>query len=78
MKGIIDTSEPVHKYKVLMSELIGYYVDVAASSPEEARKFANNPDIRQHWHKYDIKVVETSPVSAELIPLKDVKDSSST
>ena len=67
MKGIIDTSEPVYKYKVLMSELIGYYVDVAASSPEEAQKFANNPDIRDKWHKYGIAVVETAPVSATLI-----------
>ena len=67
MKGIIDTSEPVHKYKVLMAKLIGYYVDVAASTPEEAKKFANNPDLRDKWHEYDIKVVETSTVSAELI-----------
>lgn len=67
MKGIIDTSKPVYKYKVLMSELLGYYVNVAASSPEEAQQYANNPKIRQHWNKYDIKVVETTPVSAELI-----------
>jgi hypothetical protein len=67
MKGIIDTSEPVYKYKVLMSELIGYYVDVAASSPEEAQKFASNREIRDKWHKYGIAVVETAPVSATLI-----------
>lgn len=67
MKGIIDTSEPVHKYKVLMSELIGYYVDVAASSPEEAQKFASNREIRDKWNKYGIAVVETAPVSATLI-----------
>jgi len=67
MKGIIDTSEPVYKYKVLMSELIGYHVDVAASSPEEAKKFANNPDLRDKWHEYGIAVVETAPVSATLI-----------
>jgi hypothetical protein len=67
MKGIIDTSEPVYKYKVLMSKLIGYYVDVAASSPEEAKKFANNPDLRDKWHEYGIAVVETAPVSATLI-----------
>jgi len=67
MKGIIDTSEPVYKYKVLMSKVIGYYVDVAASSPEEAKKFANNPDLRDKWHEYGIAVVETAPVSATLI-----------
>lgn len=74
MKGIIDTSKPVYKYKVLMSELLGYYVDVAASSPEEAQQYANSPDIRKHWKKYGISVVETTPVSAELITTKDVKD----
>jgi len=57
-----------------MSELLGYYVDVAASSPEEAQQYANNPDIRKHWNKYGISVVETTPVSAELITTKDVKD----
>ena len=67
MKGIIDTSEPVYKYKVLMSKVIGYYVDVAASTPEEAKKFANNPDLRDKWHEYGIAVVETAPVSATLI-----------
>ena len=74
MKGIIDTSEPVYKYKVLMSELIGYYVDVAASSPEEAKKFANNPDLRDKWHEYGIAVVETAPVSATLITKDEDKD----
>jgi len=67
MKGIIDTSEPVYKYKVLMSKVIGYYVDVAASSPEEAKKFASNREIRDKWNKYGIAVVETAPVSATLI-----------
>lgn len=74
MKGIIDTSEPVYKYKVLMSKLIGYYVDVAASTPEEAKKFANNPDLRDKWHEYGIAVVETAPVSATLITKDEDKD----
>ena len=74
MKGIIDTSEPVYKYKVLMSKVIGYYVDVAASSPEEAKKFANNPDLRDKWHEYGIAVVETAPVSATLITKDEDKD----
>jgi hypothetical protein len=74
MKGIIDTSEPVYKYKVLMSKLIGYYVDVAASSPEEAKKFANNPDLRDKWHEYGIAVVETAPVSATLITKDEDKN----
>tara|TARA_R110002012_G_scaffold24469_10_gene81733 strand:- start:723 stop:953 length:231 start_codon:yes stop_codon:yes gene_type:complete len=74
MKGIIDTSEPVYKYKVLMSKVIGYYVDVAASTPEEAKKFANNPDLRDKWHEYGIAVVETAPVSATLITKDEDKD----
>ena len=74
MKGIIDTSEPVYKYKVLMSKLIGYYVDVAASTPEEAKKFANNPDLRDKWHEYGIAVVETAPVSATLITKDEDED----
>jgi|TARA_R110002020_G_scaffold454663_1_gene670539 hypothetical protein len=74
VKGIIDTSKPVYKYKVLMSELLGYYVDVAASSPEEAQQYANNPNIRKHWNKYGISVVETTPVSAELIEKESSED----
>ena len=74
MKGIIDTSEPVYKYKVLMSKVIGYYVDIAASTPEEAKKFANNPDLRDKWHEYGIAVVETAPVSATLITKDEDKD----
>ena len=74
MKGIIDTSEPVYKYKVLMSKLIGYYVDIAASTPEEAKKFANNPDLRDKWHEYGIAVVETAPVSATLITKDEDED----
>jgi hypothetical protein len=74
MKGIIDTSEPVYKYKVLMSKVIGYFVDVAASSPEEAKKFANNPDLRDKWHEYGIAVVETAPVSATLITKDEDKN----
>lgn len=74
MKGIIDTSEPVYKYKVLMSKVIGYYVDIAASTPEEAKKFANNPDLRDKWHEYGIAVVETAPVSATLITKDEDED----
>ena len=72
MKGIIDTTKPVYKYKVLMSELLGYYITIAASSPEEAREYANNPEIRKNYNKSGIVVVETSPVSAELIPKQEL------
>ena len=72
MKGIIDTTQPIHEYKVLMSELLGYYITIHASSPEEAREYANNPEIRKNYNKSGIVVVETSPVSAELIPKQEL------
>jgi len=57
MKGIIDTSEPVFRYMRLLSKCIGYYIDVAAASPEEAKNFANHPDLRDKWHEHGIAVV---------------------
>ena len=67
MKGIIDTSKPIYTYKVLMSELLGYYITVAADTPEQAMEYGNNPAIRKNYKMSEIKVVETAAVSAELI-----------
>ena len=36
MKKTIDLTTPVHTYTVMMSEVRGYYIDVAASTPEQA------------------------------------------
>ena len=72
MKGIIDTTKPVYKYKVLMSELLGYYITIPASSPEEAQDYANNPKMRKNYIKSEIMVVETTPVSAELITKQEI------
>jgi hypothetical protein len=71
MKGIIDTSKPIQNYKVLMSELSGYYLTVAAETPEQAMEYGNNPAIRKNYKMSEIMVVETAVVSAE--PLKKEK-----
>ena len=67
MKKTIDLTTPLYKYKVLMAQTEGFYVTVDAGSVEEAMSYANDPQMRQHWHKYDRKVVEIASVSAELI-----------
>jgi hypothetical protein len=50
-----------------MSELLGYYITIHASSDEEAQEYANDPKMRKNYAKSNIVVVETTPVSAELI-----------
>jgi hypothetical protein len=67
MKGIIDTTKPINRYKVLVSELSGYYITVAAETPEQAMEYGNNPTIRKNYKMSEIMVVETAVVSAELI-----------
>jgi hypothetical protein len=67
MKGIIDTTKPINRYKVLVSELSGYYITVAAETPEKAMEYGNNPAIRKNYKMSEIMVVETAVVSAELI-----------
>ena len=49
MKGIIDTTQPIHEYRVLMSELLGYYITIHASSPEEAQEYVNDPKMRKNY-----------------------------
>ena len=67
MKGIIDTTKPINRYKVLVSELSGYYITVAAETPEQAMEYGNNPAIRKNYKMSEIMVVETAVVSAELV-----------
>jgi hypothetical protein len=67
MKGIIDTTKPINRYKVLVSELSGFYITVAAETPEQAMEYGNNPAIRKNYKMSEIMVVETAVVSAELI-----------
>jgi len=55
----IDTEEKIETYKVLMGEVSGYYIDVAASTPEEALKFAG---VNRSYPKYNEHIVEVTPV----------------
>jgi len=76
MKGIIDTTKPINRYKVLVSELNGYYITIPAETPEQAMEYGNNPVTRKHYtpSMSDIMVVETAVVSAELIEKNKEKD----
>lgn len=55
----IDTEEKIETYMVLMGEVSGYYIDVAASSPEEALKFAG---VNRSYRKYNEHLVELTPI----------------
>tara|TARA_R110000787_G_scaffold171964_1_gene284635 strand:- start:206 stop:415 length:210 start_codon:yes stop_codon:yes gene_type:complete len=67
MKGIIDTSKPIQNYKVLMSELSGYYLTVAAETPEQAMEYSKDEAMLKNYKMSEITVVETAVVSAELV-----------
>lgn len=54
-----DVESKLNTYKVMMSEVYGYYVDVPASSPEEALKFAK---ASKHYEEYSRKLVDREPV----------------
>jgi|TARA_R110000803_G_scaffold30724_1_gene69084 hypothetical protein len=71
MKGIIDTSKPIQSYRVLMSELSGYYLTIAAETPEEAMEYGKDEAMRKNYKMSEIMVVETAVVSAE--PIKKEK-----
>jgi len=55
----IDVTSEIKTYKVLMSEVCGYYIDVPASSPEEALKFAK---VGKFYETYGKKIVDREPV----------------
>jgi|TARA_B110000977_G_scaffold48939_1_gene66456 hypothetical protein len=59
---MIDINEPIEVYKVLMSEVSGYFIDVAASSPEEAMHYAEINKKSGMYKPYDKEVVDISPV----------------
>jgi len=67
MKGIIDTTKPIQSYRVLMSELSGYYLIIAAETPEEAMEYGKDEAMRKNYKMSEIMVVETAVVSAELV-----------
>ena len=55
----IDTEEKIETYKVLMGAVSGYHIDVAASTPEEALKFAG---VNRSYPKYNEHIVELTPI----------------
>ena len=71
MRGIIDTTKPIQSYRVLMSELSGYYLTIAAETPEEAMEYGKDEAMRKNYKMSEIMVVETAVVSAE--PIKKEK-----
>lgn len=54
-----DVESKLNRYKIMMSEVHGYYIDVPASSPEEAMKFAK---AGSYYEEYGRKVVDREPV----------------
>ena len=62
MKGIIDISKPIQTYKVMMSEVRGYYIDVAASTPEQAMEYAEVNKRAGMYKKYNGHIVDIAPV----------------
>jgi hypothetical protein len=55
----IDTEVAIQKYKVLMGVVSGYYIDVAASSPEEALEYA---ELNRTYPKYNEHTIEIKPI----------------
>jgi|TARA_B110000914_G_scaffold181675_1_gene164197 hypothetical protein len=62
LKMQIDIEQPIQVYKVMMSEVSGYFIDVAASSPEEALEYANINKKSGVYKPYGLQVVDVSPV----------------
>jgi len=59
LKMQIDVTSEIQTYKVLMSEVIGYYINVAAESPEEAETYARLNNRDSMYKRYGDNVVET-------------------
>ena len=62
MKEIIDIDEPIETYKVMMSEVRGYYIDVPASSASEAMQYAEVGKRAGIYKKYHGHIVDIAPV----------------
>ena len=57
-----DIEKPIQVYKVLMSQVRGYYIDVAATNAEEAMEYAELNKNKNIYKEYENQVVETVPV----------------
>jgi len=56
LKSQIDLEQPIQKYKVMVSQVTGYFIDVAASNEEDALKYAK---AKNYYKQYDLQVVDT-------------------
>lgn len=74
LKMQIDVTSEIQTYKVLMSEVIGYYINVAAESPEEAETYARLNNRDSMYKRYGDKVVETEFVEVVEALSKGDKD----
>lgn len=71
LKMQIDINSDIKTYKVLMSEVIGYYIDIAAESSEEAEQYANLNNRDTMYKRYGDKVVETAFV--EIVKVTSIR-----
>jgi hypothetical protein len=74
LKMQIDVTSEIQTYKVLMSEVIGYYINVTAESPEEAETYARLKNRDSMYKRYGDKVVETEFVEVVEALSKGDKD----
>jgi hypothetical protein len=58
----MDVEKPIKVYKVMMSKVSGYFIDVAAGSPEEALQYAEINKNSGVYKPYGDQVVDISPV----------------
>jgi|TARA_R110000803_G_scaffold54309_3_gene111009 hypothetical protein len=64
LKMQIDIEAPIQVYKVLMSEVSGYYIDVAAENTEEAMQYAEMNKKSGMYKPYNRMLVDISPTEA--------------
>lgn len=57
----------LYTYKVLVAESSGYYIDVVATTPDEALEYARVNDGSGIYEPYGRKLVASEPVEAELV-----------
>ena len=64
LKMQIDIEAPIQVYKVMMSEVSGYYIDVAAENAEEAMEYAEMNKRSGMYKPYNRELVDVAPVKA--------------
>jgi len=56
LKSQIDLDQPIQTYTVVVSEVRGYKIDVAASSEQDALTYA---ELNKTYKQYGLQVVDT-------------------